>query len=429
MSFLRGFSVAMGANIILFVLSFLNNKLIFMVLGKEENGIYLLFMRFSLFITLFIGEWQRLTNINIVGRDKSLNSIVSANNITYIGLAGSIVMLSAFFSPSLFSRFVPPQYVLLAVAVGLCLILRDAFQSLLLVNNHMVKYGFTYVLWGSLFLILDIIFLIIYDLGIKSVFVALLISTVAAALWSIFSSIISNGFSFRPSMKVFKMSGKMGLRAAVAVTGIFLMINVHPFALNSLGSLALVGIFAICFRLFQLFQRGSDVTGTVLYSSVAQNGEKSGYRLTMNVCRNLLFFSTFFAVISGLLGKLLIIIIADRSYLDAYFPLLLMLPGIVFMNTGTVLNSSYWGRGYPFKVILAPYIMAGFGLIMDIILIPRIGIRGAALSFSIMSAVWFMYIVEIFRWDSGYRLHEILIIRYSDFTKIYSKIKDIITRT
>ncbi|MFC1541974.1 lipopolysaccharide biosynthesis protein [Candidatus Latescibacterota bacterium] len=185
----------------------------------------------------------------------------------------------------------------------------------------------------------------------------------------------------------------------------------------------MVGIFAVCFRIFQLFQRGSDVTGTVLYSNVAQNEEKSGYYLTMNVCRNLLFFSAIFAVIGGLLGKNVILIVSDSKFLDAYYPLLIMFPGIVLMNTGTVLNSSYWGRGYPFKVIIAPYIAAGFGLIMDIVLIPIYGTSGATMSFSLMSVIWFIYIAIIFKRDSGFRFNEILIPRYSDFVKLYSKLK------
>ncbi|MFC1489857.1 lipopolysaccharide biosynthesis protein [Candidatus Latescibacterota bacterium] len=424
MSFLRGFSIAMGANIILFVLSFLNNKMIFMVLGKEENGIYFIIMRFSFFIALFIGEWQRLTNINIVGADKKLNPVVTANNLTYIGLTGGLFLLAAFIFPSLFSQYIPPQYILVGVGVGFCLILRDSFQSLLLVNNHVMRYGITFVIWGSLFLALDIIFLLVLGFGLNSVFAALLISTAIAALWSLFNSISVNGLSFRPSLKIFGKSGKMGLRAAVAVTGMFFMINVHPFVLKSLEGFAVVGIFSVCFRLFQLFQRGSDVTGTVLYSNIARNGEKRGYGLTMKVCRNLLFFSAVFAIIGGLLGKYVIIIISDASYLDAYFPLLLMLPGIVLMNTGMVLNSSYWGRGYPFKIILAPYVIGFLGYILDKKFIPEFGASGAALSFSLVSLLWFMYIIEIFRRDSGFRLSEMLIPSKSEYVRLYYSVKD-----
>ncbi|MBA7651616.1 hypothetical protein ES703_59435 [subsurface metagenome] len=219
------------------------------------------------------------------------------------------------------------------------------------------------------------------------------------------------------------MSGKMGLRAAVAVLGMFVMINVHPFAIRFLESWAMVAIFSVCFRVFQLFQRGSDVTGTILYSNVAQKEEKTGYRLTMLVCRNIIFFSLLFAVIGGLLGKYLIIIIANSTYLDAYLPLLIMLPGIVLMNTGTVLNSSYWARGYPFKVIIAPYIAGAIGLAMDVVFIPKFGASGAALSFSVMCILWFIYITEVFRRDSGFHFSEIIIPQYSDFINIFSRIK------
>ncbi len=394
-----------------------------MVLGKEENGVYFLVMRFSLFITLFVGEWQRLTNINIVGGDKRLNPVVSANNIVYIGLSGVVIMSAAILFPSLFGRFIPQQYIILAIVTGFCLILRDSFQSLLLVNNHMLRYAVTFVLWGVLFLLLDTLFLLVFDFGLYSVIAALAVSSAAAAVWAFLSSVAVNGFSFRPSLRVFGMSGTMGLRAAVAVTGMFFMINVHPFVLKSFEGYAMVGIFAVCFRVFQLFQRGSDVTGTVLYSNVARDVEKKGYALTMKVCRNLLFFSAAGAVIGGILGKYLIIIIADSTYLAAYVPLILMLPGIVFMNTGAVLNSSYWGRGYPLKVIVAPFIAGFIGLILDTKLIPENGAGGAALAFSIMSFLWFVYITVVFHKDSGFSFNEILIPRYSEFQELIRRMK------
>jgi len=432
MGFLRGFSIAMGANLILFVLSFLNNKLIYIKLGIEDNGLYLLIMRFSLLVNLIFGEWLRLTNMNISGRDKNLNPVLSVNVIVYSGLIGIVLIFFAFRLPYLLRPIfpgLPSKYLFPVIIVGLCLIVRNCFQSLLLVNDRMFRYGITYVLWGSIFLILNFCFLVVYDLGLVYVIYALFIASAFAALWAFVSSYMSNGFSLKPSLKVFRMSGRMGIRSAFAVLGMFLMINIHIFEIAPLTGkngegLVMVGIFSVCFRVFQLFQRGSDVTGNILYSNVARNEEKSGFKMTMLVCRNLIFFSLLFATIGGLLGKYLILIISDSKFLDAYIPLLFMLPGIVFMNTGTVLNSSYWGRGYPFKVIIAPYFAAAVGLAMDIILIPEIGASGAALSFSGMSLLWFVYIVEVFRRDSGFHLNEIIIPHYSDFVYIISRARN-----
>ena len=60
MSFLRGFSIAMGANGILFVLSFCTNKLLYLYLGLEDNGLYFLIMRLSLFFSLIVGNGSGL---------------------------------------------------------------------------------------------------------------------------------------------------------------------------------------------------------------------------------------------------------------------------------------------------------------------------------------------------------------------------------
>ena len=431
MSFLRGLSITMGANVILFVLSFLNNKLIYISLSQKDNGIYFLVMRFSLFLNLIFGEWLRLTNINIAGRNKSLNPVLSSNLITYSGLIGIILVFSAIYYPTVFKPFfpgLPEHYYFAIIIVGLCFIIRNSFQSLLLVNNRMIRLGITIVIWGLIFLLLDFFFLVLCDLGLKFVIYALFISSAIAALWAFVSSVTCDGYSLKPSLKVFGMSGKLGIRAALAIVGMFLMINIHIFAIEPLtgklgDGLVTVGIFSVCFRIFQLLNKGSDITGSILYANIARNSEKTGYRLTMLVCRNIIFFSLLFSICIGLLGKPLIIILSKSTYLTAYVPLLLMLPGIIALNTGTVLNSSYWGRGYPFKVILPSYGAALIGLALDIILIPKIGASGAALSFSIMSLIWFIFIVEIFRRDSGFHLTEIIIPHYSDVVYIMSKLK------
>ena len=431
MSFLRGFSIAMGANAVLFVLSFLNNKLIYISLDQKDNGIYFLVMRFSLLLNLFWGEWLRLTNINIAGRHKNLNPVLSSNSIVYTGIIGIILVFAAFYNPVMFKPFfpgLPAHFYLAVVFTGLCFIIKNSFQSLMLVNNRMIRFGTTIVIWGILFLVLDFIFLVLCDLGLQYVIYALIISSAFAALWAFVSSITSDGYSLRPSLKVFRMSGKLGVRAAFAVLGMFLMINIHTFAIepltgNKVEGLVMVGIFSVCFRVFQLFQRGSDITGSILYADVARNAEKTGFKRTMLVSRNIILFSVLFGLCAALFGKPLIIIIAKSTYLDAYIPLLVMLPGIVAMNTGTVLNSSYWGRGYPFKVIVSSYGAAAVGLILDIVLIPQYGACGAALSFSVMSIGWFIYIVEVFRRDSGYKLTEIVIPHYSDIEHIMRRIK------
>ncbi|MFC1528668.1 lipopolysaccharide biosynthesis protein, partial [Candidatus Latescibacterota bacterium] len=239
--------------------------------------------------------------------------------------------------------------------------------------------------------------------------------------------------TFRPSFNVFCMSGKIGVRAWMAVLGMFLMTNIHAFSIKPLTGSSeegwiMVAMFSVSFRVFSLFQRGADVAGTVLYSHIVQQDDKTGGRMTMLVTRNIILVSVGFAIISALTGKALILIISSSRYMAAYNPLLLMLPGIIAVNAGSVINNYYWGRTYPLKIICAPFFASLIGLGLNIVLVPEIGVSGATLSFSLMSVVWFMYQVAWFVKDSGYKMTEVLVPHLSDVKLVISRINKNIFR-
>jgi len=430
MSFLRGFSIAMGANIIVFVLSFLNNKLIYLLLPESDNGVYFLVMRSALFMALLLGDWLRLSNVNIAGREKELIPVLSANGFWYslslgCGLALFFLTGARLLPETLFG--IPARLLPVVFFVGAALVARNNWQSLLLVSHRMFSYGFTFVLWMGLFLLLDVIFLVILRFGLNFVFAALAIATLVSAVWAFVSNAVANGHTFKPSLKVLGMSGRIGLRAWIAVIGMFLMTNVHafsikPFAGPGMDGLVMVAVFSVGFRIFTLFQRGADVAGTVLYSYVVQESESAASRLTGKVARNILLVSLVFAVFAALAGKALIVVVASSRYMGAYVPLLLMLPGIVSVNVGSVLNSYYWGRAYPLHVILAPYAASAVGVALNMYLIPRMGVGGATFSFSVMCAAWFLYLLGRFVHDTGGRFREVLVPRMSDYERAAARV-------
>ena len=112
----------------------------------------------------------------------------------------------------------------------------------------------------------------------------------------------------------------------------------------------------------------------------------------------------------------------------AYLPLILLLPGIVAVNAGSIINNLYWGHGYPYKVILAPFAVTVVGVLLDIVLLPVLGIGGISLSFSVMGVLWCIYMVIVFRNDSGFPLHAIVFPQHEDIAQAISRIKDALSR-
>jgi O-antigen/teichoic acid export membrane protein len=417
MAFMRSISVMMGANFLLVVLSFFNNKLVYMFLDTETNGVYFLTMRLSLFIALVFGDWLRLSTLNLAGSDRRQSRTLSANILWYC-LAFGVCAVSAVFvlSPAAGMKLfgISPALIVAAVIVSALAMFRDSSQSLLLVGKRFVPYGATLVVLGAVFLGLDAVLLVVFRLGLRAVIIAWIAATAVSALWAYLANAFGDGVSLRPSWGLFARSRAIGWRAFLAVAGMFLLINIHSFAIEPAAraageGLAMVGIFSVCFRIFQLFQRVSDVTGAFNISYVVQTDSGTGSRMTARSARGVFVFSAIAALFTFAAGKYLVLLVADSRYAAASIPLLVMLPGIVAVNTGSVLNGFYWGREYPLRIVVAPFIAAALGLALDIVLIPRMGVNGAALAFTAANVLWAAWMVARFRADTGMRLSDIFV--------------------
>ncbi|MHB9029197.1 MAG: MATE family efflux transporter [Candidatus Latescibacterota bacterium] len=414
-------------------LTFLNNKLLYVFLDQEANGVYFLVIRLSSLVSLLLGDWLRLSNLNMAGGDRSLNRVLLANTIWFsILLGGSFFLVFQLVAPALPQRIfgLPHQYILIALAAGAAIILKDSLQSILLANQQLLRYAMTLIIFSILFAGMDFLFLVVFRFGLNSVIIAWFISATAAALWSFFVQTSLFGLSLRPSLKVFSKSRTIGWKALIAVIGMFLLINIHIYAIEPIigepgRALITVAMFSVCFRVFQLLQRFGDVSAYILHSRVVQQDAAASYQMTVRTIRSMILFSIAASLIAASFGRNLILIISNPEYSAAYVPLLIMIPGIIAVSAGALINSFYWGRGYPLKVTLAPFAAAAFSLVMEIILIPRIGLAGITLSVSVANLLWMGYLAIVFSRDSGMGLVEILVPRISDLGYLVSKLKSL----
>jgi len=101
--------------------------------------------------------------------------------------------------------------------------------------------------------------------------------------------------------------------------------------------------------------------------------------------------TTFGAIGLVVVGKPLIRLVYSLAFVDAYTPMLVLLPGVILLGGAKILTNELAGWGYPHY----NSINAGGAFIVTVILnltlIPRYGILGAALASSISyAAIFFM---------------------------------------
>ena len=100
-------------------------------------------------------------------------------------------------------------------------------------------------------------------------------------------------------------------------------------------------------------------------------------RFTPRVFWIILAISIAGAIGLALFGKLAIAIIFSNAFLDAYLPLLVLLPGVVLLGGGKVLTNDIAGRGYPHYNSIISGVSLVVTIILDLVFIPTMGVVGA----------------------------------------------------
>jgi O-antigen/teichoic acid export membrane protein len=109
------------------------------------------------------------------------------------------------------------------------------------------------------------------------------------------------------------------------------------------------------------------------------------------------------------------------SYAPMVMPLLLLLPGVVMLSIFKVLSTGFFGRGQPMLASWAALIGLVFQTALDIVLIPRLGINGAAIASSAAYTLMMVIGVALYVRSTGASVRSIFIMQADDW-RVYKKL-------
>ena len=159
----------------------------------------------------------------------------------------------------------------------------------------------------------------------------------------------------------------------------------------------------------------SGALATVLFPKISSIGGLKANDFTPRITRHTFFILMVFSFLLLISAKTLISFFFGAEFLPAVLPLMVMLPGILAFGVGGVLAADLAGRGKPQYAIYSSFVCLAVSLPLNIILIPRLGIFGAAIASSI--AYWADTLVILFAFlkISKKPLTDVLIIKKQDF--------------
>ena len=391
MNFVRGFSLTAVFTALVFVLGFANQVLLADYLGREAYGRLALWLNTVVIGGMIFGEWLSRGNTYVVGKTNSRHEPLH-NSVLYAALLGLALLPMVFLQPW-FDRGVA---LLLAALVALT-VLQKAGQAIALGEDRLKLYSVVPLVFIAAYLAGNVVVYLL-ELGLNEVLYSWFTATlVAAALVIVFLWPGSRGWRLDASS--FRRTFEVGMRGASSVTLIFLMFRSDLYLVEWFMGEAALGVYKVSTNFAEMMQRLPNVAGLVLLPKVIR-GEDENTRITLQAARGTLLFSL--GAAAGLLffGDLLIAHTFPK-YEDAFAPLMWMLPGLLLAGFGSVLNTKLAGRGYPPVTIAVPAVALVLNVVLNMALIPRMGLEGAAISTSIAYGVWSLSMTFFFLRYSG----------------------------
>lgn len=243
-----------------------------------------------------------------------------------------------------------------------------------------------------------------------------LVALIATALAIILAARRDGTASLHPSRPLLVEELRFGTRVLPGALAERLQLRSDAFLLNLLVGVRATGVYSVTAGLAETLWYIPNALGTVMFSRAVDPAEDAAGTAVV-LTRVTMAITILLAVPAFVLGPWLVEVLYGSDFAEAGVALRWILPGIVAYSVVAVLSRYLVGRGRPglaTSVMLTGLVV---NVVSNLVLIPALGIIGAAASSSISYWVTAILIVAVFLRLSGRGLAETLVLRPRDIAR------------
>ncbi|MDZ4122550.1 MAG: oligosaccharide flippase family protein, partial [Candidatus Cloacimonadaceae bacterium] len=176
-------------------------------------------------------------------------------------------------------------------------------------------------------------------------------------------------------------SYKMGIWVFLSTLFITLLLRADIVILKRLTDYSSVGIYSLAAHIVDMIQLASNLVGSLLLVKLADTRDEV-VRWVLMKRIFMLFFVILGVVNIGfyLLGKPFIRIVYGVDFSASYYSYLWLIPASFGLSFGSLFNTYLWSKGFPLVSTIVPLIALIINIALNFLLIPMMGIAGAALA-------------------------------------------------
>jgi O-antigen/teichoic acid export membrane protein len=232
---------------------------------------------------------------------------------------------------------------------------------------------------------------------------------------------------------ILKKCLSFGIRSYITNLTSFFNYRLDNFIINYYSGPANVGLYSTGVATAEMILYIPNAVSVTTFPKSASLERSASARLTATLCRYNILIIVPLAVIFGLMGIYLIPLIYGKQFQSSTLPFLLLLPGILGVAITKIISANLSGIGkpqYPTYASLATIVVT---IILDILLIPRYGINGAAVASTVSYLLGAILLIYLLTAESNLTWNEIIIPTFADLSFLITRtrqlIREIITKT
>jgi O-antigen/teichoic acid export membrane protein len=425
MNLIKKSGITFGVKVASASLNLISGILIARILGPSGKGIYTMVILIPTMAIMLGNMGIDSANIHFVGKKKyALKDIIS--NSLFSSLLFSLVLISimVIFRKTINQLFLKNCNILYLniVILSIPLLFINRFLgAIILGQNRIIEFNFLQIIQPTVIVLGLIIFLLFFDFGILSTILIWSMGVIVTLLFSFLFIVRYAPIRLKFSPMVFKDNIKFGIKGHIANLSTFINYRIDMFMISFFKGTKSLGYYSIGVGLAELVWYISDSVSKILAPKIATSKFSEANRITPVVSRNVFAWSTLMMIVLLILSKYIVKFIYGEQFLPSVVPLRFLSLGIISLSFDKVLSADLLGRG---KIEIAMYasICAMItNVFLNLFLIPKYGISGAAIASSVSYTVSAILILIPYSRISKVNVSKIIMIQKNDF-KLY-KIK------
>lgn len=339
-------------------------------------------------------------NIHYIGKKEHPLEEFSGNSLLLSIIMGALLYVVflvtfPFFRETLY-KGVPPQFLYLAFMAAPLALIIYYFRSILQGVQKMLQFNLVNVLADLSKLPVVLLLVVLWGYGVMGALVAAVIGSGLGAFLGIYYTRKVAPGRWKVNMGLMKKLLAGGGKMHISSISTFLYGYMEIALVNYFLTSEAVGYMVIAIAVSRVLFLLSQAIYTVLYPEISKKEMEEAEHVTSVVCRNAFMVIILFTILAIVLGKQIVLLYAGSAFLPAVRPMQIVLVGACVSTLAQLMSPLWVRKGWFWQLSALASMMLFINFLLNIYLIPRYGILGAAWAKSLTYSAGFIQISIIY---------------------------------